>query len=90
MPIRQIALGLMICYSTMATAAADIKEPIAQAGEEGSAGFGVLRALDQRPSVGSAVYYTDAPAPPNNCGPRLFEIINPDPGEPRCVGIDLR
>jgi hypothetical protein len=80
----------MICYGTPAIAAADIKESIGQAAEEASAAFRVLRALDQRPSVGSAVYYTDAPAPPNNCDPRLFEIVNPDPGEPRCVGVDLQ
>jgi hypothetical protein len=36
---------------------------------------------------GGAVHYLDAPAPPNGCGPHRFEVLNPEPGAYRCVGI---
>jgi len=77
----------MIGYGTPALA--DLKDSREQAAGQAPAVSRALRTLDEQPGVTSAVYYLDAPAPRNNCGPHLFEILNPDPGEPRCVGVNL-
>ena len=37
-----------------------------------------------------AVHVLDEPATGNNCGPHKFEIMNADPGEETCVGLDMR
>ena len=36
-----------------------------------------------------AVYHVPA-APPNNCGPSLFEVMNPEPGDAPCVALQRR
>jgi hypothetical protein len=36
-----------------------------------------------------AVYHVKA-APPNDCGPGLFEVVNADPGEAPCVALPRR
>lgn len=42
--------------------------------------------LYMRVAPSAKVRHLNEPAGPNNCGPRQFEVLNPDPGQPSCVG----
>jgi hypothetical protein len=84
----------MICYGT--SAMAEVRAPAQPrvAGELSIETTEVSPRLSlPRPPTkfrgGGVAYYLDAPAPPNNCGPHQFEVINAEAGEPRCVGLDL-
>jgi hypothetical protein len=81
----------MICYGTVADSAAGKTAPILETRERPASRLPVPRSpANFKEIVGwGAVYHLDAPAPGNDCGPRSFEILNPDPGEPGCVGVDL-
>jgi len=39
-----------------------------------------------REPVKPMIIVLDEPAPPNACGPNKFEVMNPDPGQPTCIG----
>lgn len=89
----------MICCGTSAAAGSDntVTQRVASGSSfEAREPVAVSRSSERRPRMDlttisgrGAVYYLEAPAPPNDCGAHSFEILNPDPGEPRCVGVDL-
>ena len=98
MLIRAIALGLMTCYGT--AAAADYRATVTHRfAPAPSLGIREPRP-DPRPSrawyrmdltpsseYSASVHHLREAAPPNNCGPHKFEVLNPWTGEDRCVGV---
>ena len=49
-----------------------------------------LRGERQRYEPSTLAVYQVPAAPPNNCGPSLFEVMNPDPGDAPCVAVQRR
>jgi hypothetical protein len=83
----------MICFGTTTLAEArqsveDRRPPAVSKGRMHGTPF-LLDPARLKQEAG-AVHVLDEPAPGSNCGPHKFEIMNADPGEETCVGLDMR
>jgi hypothetical protein len=88
--INVLVLCLMICFSTSAVARSEKSPSDERLSARPHAGAPYIFDAMALKKNGAVAFVLDEPAPPNSCGPHSFEIMNPDPGEPNCVGVNVK